>query len=259
MDEIETDIVITNYEMIEHFDLNTLEQSSHESSILKGLTSFTVKADEMFAETPYNYAAQLPAERYSRNCQPCRIPWHNEQSGHAIYSLFTIKTVETKNMPGSVFRWLASWGMSLTKPSDLGYSDEGFDLPPLNIEPVFVDVPIKPEGQLVWTGLKGISDRSRVRRLTLKQRVEKSAEFINSNDEQWIAWCGLNDEGRELKKILGDDAVLVEGQHSPEYKAEMIEAFQDGYFKTLITKARCRIRMNLQNANNQVFVGMNDS
>ena len=101
--------------------------------------------------------------------------------------------------------------------------------------------------------------QSRVRRLTLGQRVEKAVEFINSNNEQWIAWCGLNDEGRELKKHL-DDAVLVEGQHSPEYKAEMIEAFQDGKYKTLITKGKIGgFGLNLQNANNQVFVGLGDS
>ena len=266
MDEIETDIVITNYEMVEHFDPDYFGAVVlDESSILKGLTSvYRKKLTEMFAETPYKLCCTAtPAPN-----DIAEIANHAEFLGIMsrvdMLSAFFVHDQDgwrlKKHATEAFFRWLASWGMSLTKPSDLGYSDEGFDLPPLNIEPVFVDVPIKPEGQLVWTGLKGISDRSRVRRLTLKQRVEKSAEFINSNDEQWIAWCGLNDEGRELKKILGDDAVLVEGQHSPEYKAEMIEAFQDGYFKTLITKGKIAgLGMNLQNANNQVFVGMNDS
>lgn len=266
MDEIETDIVITNYEMVEHFDPDYFGAVVlDESSILKGLTSvYRKKLTEMFAETPYKLCCTAtPAPN-----DIAEIANHAEFLGIMsrvdMLSAFFVHDQDgwrlKKHATEAFFRWLASWGMSLTKPSDLGYNDEGFILPPLNIEPVFVEVPIKPDGQLVWTGLKGISDRSRVRRLTLRQRVEKSAEFINSKDEQWIAWCGLNDEGRALKKILGDDAVLVEGQHSPEYKSNAIETFQDGGYKTLITKGKIGgFGLNMQNANNQVFVGMNDS
>ena len=265
MDEIKSDIVITNYEMAEHFDpLHFDAVVLDESSILKGLTSvYRKKLTEMFADTPYKLCCTAtPAPN-----DVAEIANHAEFLGIMnrtdMLATFFVHDDQgwrlKKHAIEPFYRWLASWGMSLKKPSDLGYDDDGFILPPLNVNPVFVEVPIKPEGQLVWTGLKGITDRSRVRRLTLRQRVEKAVEFINSNNEQWIAWCGLNDEGRELKKHL-DDAVLVEGQHSPEYKAEMIEAFQDGKYKTLITKGKIGgFGLNLQNANNQVFVGLGDS
>ena len=265
MDEIKSDIVITNYEMAEHFDpLHFDAVVLDESSILKGLTSvYRKKLTEMFADTPYKLCCTAtPAPN-----DIAEIANHAEFLGIMnrtdMLATFFVHDDQgwrlKKHATEPFYRWLASWGMSLKKPSDLGYDDDGFILPPLNVNPVFVEVPIKPEGQLVWTGLKGITDRSRVRRLTLRQRVEKAVELINSNNEQWIAWCGLNDEGRELKKHL-DDAVLVEGQHSPEYKAEMIEAFQDGKYKTLITKGKIGgFGLNLQNANNQVFVGLGDS
>ena len=265
MSEINSKIVITNYEMVEHFDPDKFYAVVlDESSILKGLTSvYRKKLTEMFTDTPYKLCCTAtPAPN-----DIAEIANHAEFLGIMsrvdMLAAFFVHDDKGWRLKGHAvepfYRWLASWGMSLKKPSDLGYDDDGFILPPLTIEPVFVEVPIKPEGQLVWTGLKGISDRSRVRRLTLKQRVEKAAEFINSSNEQWIAWCGLNDEGRELAKLL-DDAVLVEGHHTPESKAEKIEAFQDGKYKTLITKGRIGgFGLNLQNANNQVFVGLNDS
>lgn len=265
MEEIKNDIVITNYEMAEHFNPGYFDAVVlDESSILKGLTSvYRQKLTEMFADTPYKLCCTAtPAPN-----DIAEIANHAEflgiMSRTDMLATFFVHDDQgwrlKKHATEPFFRWLASWGMSLKKPSNLGYDDDGFILPPLNVEPIFIDVPIKPEGQLIWTGLKGITDRSRVRRLTLKQRIEKSVELINSNNEQWIAWCGLNEEGRELKKYL-DDAVLVEGQHSPEYKAEMIEAFQDGKFKTLITKGKIGgFGLNLQNANNQVFVGLSDS
>jgi len=265
MSEINSKIVITNYEMVEHFDPDKFYAVVlDESSILKGLTSvYRKKLTEMFTDTPYKLCCTAtPAPN-----DIAEIANHAEFLGIMsrvdMLAAFFVHDDKGWRLKGHAvepfYRWLASWGMSLKKPSDLGYDDDGFILPPLTIEPVFVEVPIKPEGQLVWTGLKGIADRSRVRRLTLKQRVEKAAEFINSSNEQWIAWCGLNDEGRELAKLL-DDAVLVEGHHTPESKAEKIEAFQDGKYKTLITKGRIGgFGLNLQNANNQVFVGLNDS
>jgi hypothetical protein len=157
------------------------------------------------------------------------------------------------------YRWLASWGMSIRKPSDLGYSDEGYDLPALNIEPVFVESDYRPEGMLFSVGLKGIGDRAAVRKETLQIRCETAAALVNASDEPWILWCGMNAEADMLASLV-TDAVNVQGSDSPERKAEALEAFQDGTIRVLITKPRIAgFGMNFQHCANMAFVGLSDS
>lgn len=111
----------------------------------------------------------------------------------------------------------------------------------------------------MWDKLQGIQDRNRVRKLTLGPRVERAAELIGGNGERWIAWVGLNDEGRQLHKLI-PGSVLVEGDQSPDEKAQAIEDFQEGRTRVLITKPRIAgFGINLQNAAHMVFVGLGDS
>jgi hypothetical protein len=156
-----------------------------------------------------------------------------------------------------MYKWMTTWAQALRKPSDLGYSDEGYNLPPLEIiaEPVQVD--LVPDGQLFATELGGIGGRSKVRRETLDARVERTAALASGSD-QWIIWCGLNDEARALGEI--DGAVNVEGSWSPDDKAEAMEAFQDGEIRVLVTKPSIAgFGMNFQNCARMAFVGLSDS
>jgi DNA modification methylase len=159
------------------------------------------------------------------------------------------------------YRWLASWGMSLKRPSDLGYSDIGYDLPGLSIIPEIIQTDYTPPGQLFATTLKGVTDRMAVRKQTLSERVERAATLIKSEpDEPWIAWCALNDESKRLAERLGVDAVEVEGSQSPEEKAEALEAFAAGRIRVLVTKPSiAAFGLNFQHCARQVFVGLGDS
>jgi hypothetical protein len=158
------------------------------------------------------------------------------------------------------YRWLASWGMSLQRPSDLGYSDDGYALPPLEITACLVPTTFTRPGQLFATDLKGIGDRAAVRRETLSERVRAAADLILSEpDEPWIAWVGLNDEGRELAKLI-PGSVLVEGQDSPDQKADAIERFVSGETRVIISKTSIfGFGLNLQRCARMVFVGLSDS
>ncbi len=158
------------------------------------------------------------------------------------------------------YRWLASWGMSLTRPSDLGFSDEGYNLPPLSIKPHFVATDYAPPGQLFSIGLKGIGERSAVRRDTIAYRIDRAAELIASEPEQsWIAWVGLNDEGRDLAKRF-PGSLLVEGSQSPEEKASALAKFARGEARILVTKCSIAgLGLNLQVCARMVFVGLSDS
>ncbi len=157
------------------------------------------------------------------------------------------------------FQWLASWAITLTKPSDLGFEDNGFILPPLNVHPQFVRVDYQPDDQLMFTGLRGITDRVKVRRQTIEDRLQLLKETVASDGGQWIIWVGLDEESRLVAEAF-PDAIEVKGSHTPEYKAECFEAFQDGKHRILVSKARIAgFGMNFQNACKMAFFGLSDS
>lgn len=157
------------------------------------------------------------------------------------------------------FRWLSSWAIMLTRPSDLGYDDDGFVLPELTIIPRFVGVDYVPEGQLVFSGLHGVGDRAKIRDATIEDRLEALREIVNGSTDQWIIWTGLQREADMVTAAL-DGAVQVSGNDAIDHKVETFEEFQDGRVRILVTKPRIGgFGMNFQNAHNMVFFGLNDS
>jgi len=157
------------------------------------------------------------------------------------------------------FTWLSSWALMMTRPSDLGYDDDGFILPPLNVTPRFVTVDYVPDDQLVFTGLHGVGDRAKVRESTVEARLGLLQEIVNGSDEQWIIWTGLQRESTLVTQAL-PGAVEVRGDNTIEHKVTTFEAFQDGRVRILVTKPRIGgFGMNFQNAHNMVFFGLNDS
>lgn len=264
-------ISITNYEMAEHF--NPADYGAvvlDESSILKALDGKTRRTlTEMFATTPYRLACTAtPAPN-----DISEIGNHAEFLGvmaqHEMLSAFFVHGSLGDgekdgwrlkgHAEGAFFRWLASWGMAVRRPSDLGYDDGGFALPSLTIRPEFVESSYVPDGHLFFAGLKGVTDRAHVRRNTVDARVAKAAEIVNASGDQWIVWHGLNAEGEALVRAI-PGAVMVEGSQSPERKAELLESFQDGAYRVLVTKPSIAgFGMNFQNAHRMVFVGLSDS
>jgi len=160
---------------------------------------------------------------------------------------------------GPMYRWMSSWAIAARRPSDLGpFDDMPYRLPPLRIHAEIVEVHEAPEGRLFATDLGGVGGRARVRRSTMAARLDRAAGLL---DHDWpcIAWCGLNPEADELtRRVPG--AVNLYGTLSPDAKAEIIEAFQDGAIRCLVTKIPIAgMGLNLQRAAQQVFVGIGDS
>jgi DNA modification methylase len=157
------------------------------------------------------------------------------------------------------YRWLSTWAVAMTRPSDLGYDDDGFILPPLRVHPHTVAVDYKPDDQLFFTKIEGVADRAAIRKATIEDRIGLLRDVIRQDAGQWIVWCGLDAESKAVTNAI-PGAVEIKGSDSPEYKAEMMEAFQDGSFQVLVTKGRiCGFGMNFQNAHNMAFFGLNDS
>lgn len=263
-------INITNYEMISHFNPDDFGAVVlDESSILKSLDGKTRDLlVEMFASTPYKLCCTAtPA--------PNDI---TEIANHAEFLSVTTRTEmlatffvhDSANGSGSgwrlkghaydaFYKWMASWSMSIKKPSDLGFPDEGYILPALSVEPVIVGTDYAPANQLFFTGLKGITDRSRARKGTIEERVQCAVDLVAHDADQWILWCGMNDESATLARMI-PDSIEITGSDSPDAKIAAIEAFQRGGVRVLVTKPKIAgFGINLQNCHKMAFVGIGDS
>ena len=258
-------LTITNYERLDKFDpANYGAVVLDESSCLKDFTSKTrTQLIEMFRDTPMRLCCTAtPAPN-----DIAEIANHAEFLGvmTRVEMLATFFVHDDngwrlrKHARQDFYKWLATWAMTLVKPSDLGFSDEGYELPPLTVEPIILRSDYTPDGQLLATGLKGVGDRSRVRKGTLQDRVTRVLEIVNREpDQAWILWCGLNDESDALAKAL-PRAIVVTGSQDAEKKAELLALFgTEGGI--LVSKAAIAgMGLNYQHCARMIFVGMNDS
>lgn len=265
-------LAITNYEMLHAFDPDTFDCIVlDESSILKATEGvYRNRLIDAFAQTPFrlcctatpapNDIAEITNHATFLGIMPRRdvlATFFTHASDDARASGWRLKN----HARPAFWRWLASWGMSLKKPSDLGYSNEGYELPSLHIRPLIVNADVKLTGRLFPDKLHGVGDRASVRRQTKDARVKATLDLIDSHGrEPWIAWCGLNEEGQDLAKLLGDRAILVEGSQSPEEKAEKLESFTQSSDAVLVTKTTIAgFGLNFQHCARMAFVGMGDS
>lgn len=279
-------LTITNYEMIANFDPSKIGAIVlDESSILKALDGKTRhKLTEMFAVVPYRLcctATPAPNDlteignhaEFLGICSSAEMRamfFINANKEHTFIQGGKSYRKKGSNNGGQewrlkrpaeqpFFRWLSSWAISLMSPSDLGYDDDRFHLPPLKISPQFIGTDIVPEGQLLFTHLHGLADRADIRRKSLPPRLEALKKLVAESDGQWIVWAGLDVESRSAADAL-PGAIEVTGSDSPESKAEAFEAFQDGQYRCLVTKGRVGgFGMNFQNACHMAFLGLNDS
>ena len=262
----ERGITITNYEMLSHFDPAAFGAVVlDESSVLKHFNGKTRTAlIEAFRQTPMRLCCTAtPApndiQELASHSEFLGVMTRVEMLAH-----FFVHDSDGWRLKGharkAFFKWLASWGMAVIKPSDIGYPDDGYDLPELSIRTHFIEAEFTPTDRLFAVGLKGITDRAQVRRGTLNARVEAAAALVRAEPwEQWLCWVGLNDEGTQLQRLL-PDATLVEGSQSPDEKAAALLAFAEGATPTLLTKAGISGRgMNWQSCARMVFVGLSDS
>jgi hypothetical protein len=133
------------------------------------------------------------------------------------------------------WRWVSSWARSLRRPSDLGFSDDGFALPEL-IEREHVVKSIRPrEGYLFALPAHGLTEQREERRRTIKERCEKVAELLSGTGKPAVAWCHLNDEGDLIESLI-PGAVQVSGTDSDDEKEAKFAAFASGEARVLVIK-----------------------
>lgn len=262
---------VTNYDRLHRFDPSIFGGVVlDESSCLKDYTSATRNAlIESFSRTPFRLA-----------CSATPAPNdHMELGNHAEFlgvmsrtemlaTFFCHDGGETQNWRlkgharADFWKWLCSWAVTIRKPSDLGYGDEGFDLPPLDIYEHIVPVGAhfaKEAGTLFITDANGLSAQRAARRSSLEARVKVCADLVNADREPWLVWCDLNDESAALAAAI-PDAVEVKGSDDSEFKEKAMLDFTEGRVRVLVTKPSIAgYGMNWQHCARVAFVGLSNS
>jgi hypothetical protein len=262
-------INITNYEKLQHFNAEEFVGIVlDESSILKSFTSkYKETIIELFQHTPFKLACTAtPAPNdyveLGNHSEFLNVLSRTEML--ATYFVHdggdTSKWRLKGHAENKFWEWVASWAVVITKPSDLGYSDEGFVLPPLVINEIVVDSPIQSDGNQISfmpTMSQTLTERRNARRDSINDRVKAAVNLINDN--QWLVWCDLNVESEMLKKAI-EGSVEVKGADKDTHKVNSAIEFANGNIKTLISKPGIYgFGMNWQSCHNMIFVGLSDS
>jgi len=135
------------------------------------------------------------------------------------------------------WRWVCSWARAMRKPSDLGFDDTRFVLPPLEEVEHVVDVEKIAEGMLFALPAVGLKEQREERRRSIEERCAEVANLVNKTGQPALVWCELNDEGDELERLI-PDAVQVSGKDSDDAKEDKLLSFADGKARVLVTKPK---------------------
>ena len=265
-----TPIVVTNYEMLQHFDVaDFVGVVIDESSILKAFDGKTrTLIIESFKDTPYRLAGTAtPAPNdhteLGNHAEFLGIKTRAEMlAEYFVHDGETTQEWRLKGHAANVFwKWLATWSAVIQKPSDLGYPDDGYALLPLRMVEHVIEVGIGDAhraGHLFAAEVRSLSDQRSNRRATRAKRIAKAAE-IASQPGPCVIWCELNDEADEVTAAI-PGAVQVRGSDSHDEKTSRLVAFARGDIRVLVTKPSIAgFGLNWQHCSRTVFLGASHS
>jgi len=258
-------LYVTNYEQVPNmlpgfFGAVVLD----ESSILKNSTGATrTMLIGWAADIPYKLACSATPAPNDPEELTNQAEWLGRMSRTHMLAAYFIHDSDGWRLKGHARRpmmeWMAQWAVALTRPSDVGGDDTGYNLPGLYVVPEIVQFEVEAEGQLFATELGGVTGRAEMRRNTLQARVERASKLVADEPGPWIMWCGLNSEADALAAAI-PGSVNIHGSLDPDEKARLLLGFADGDFDVLITKPSIASQgLNYQHCSRMAFVGLGDS
>ena len=265
-------IVICNYERLHYFDSNDfVGVILDESSILKNfdgaiknqVTAFVKKIPYRFLSTatpsPNDFielGTSSEALGYMGYMDMLGKFFKNNQNSvdsnnRNIGEKFYLKPHAEKDF----FAWVNQWSIMVKMPSDIGFSNERYNLPELIVNKHIVEnqsmIDAYGQIQLFTPVAKSITEVRHEQKKTESIRCEKAIELANGKTS--VYWCNTNNESSILKS-LDKEAVEIIGSQSIERKEEILLAFANGDIKRLITKAKMTsMGLNWQHCNHSVF------
>jgi hypothetical protein len=267
--DVRSGVNVTNYEKLHHFNPGLFAGVSlDESSCLKGEGSKTREyLIQAFSDTPFRSAwTATPAPN-----DYMELGYHAEFLGvmrrSEMLAMFfehdggdTSKWKLKGHAEKSKFwEWLCSWAVTLRRPSDLGYADDGFALSPIEMHHHVIKSDVVLDGMLFPVEAQTLEERRKARRGSIAERAAQCAKMVNASADTWVIWCDLNAEGDLLERLI-PGSVQVKGSDSAEFKEQAMLDFSEGRIRVLITKPTIAgFGMNWQHCSHTAFVGLSDS
>jgi len=269
-------VTITNYERLGKFDAKKFGGVVlDESSILKNYSGAVRRQlTEAFRETPFKLACTAtPAPN-----DTLELGQHSDfldvLTSHEMIARWFLPDTDAKagtyrlkgHAVAPFWDWVTTWARCVSKPSDLGHSDEGYMLPPIERHEHVVNVDVvagrdakaDKRGQMALYRAPALSSTAvhDEKRRTVAARAAKLAELVLSEPgESWIIWCDTDYEDEAIRAVL-PSAVSVRGSDKPKEKIRKLMGFTDGSVRYLITKPKIGgMGMNWQHCARAVRIG----
>lgn len=245
-------IVVANYERLKHFNSNDFQGVvCDESSILKNFDGEIKKqVTDFMRKRPYrllctataapndyielgtssealgDLGAQDMLNKFFKKSQATTTARQEHMSG-----FYRLRPHAEKDF----WRWICSWARAIRKPSDIGYDDTGYNLPPIEVRQHTVKASKPIDGFLFDLPAVGLAEQRSDLRRTINERCEMVGSLVNSHNKPSLVWCNLNEEGKILRNVI-DGAVEVAGNDTEEHKEKSFAGFIAGDVRVLITK-----------------------
>ena len=250
--------------MLQHFNPNEFVcVVLDESSILKAyLGKMSNEIIDLFRFTKYKLACTATPSpndytEFGNHCEFLNVMSRSEM----LATFFINDAKETqwrmkRHAENKFWQWLATWAMVVKNPADIGYPDDRYNLPNLNLHHIIVDSKIK-QGQLLAGVAKDLQERREARKDSIIDRVNVVKDLIKDMDS-CLVWVDYNDESELVRKTC--NMVEVKGSDTDKHKEDGMLGFANGDIKFLVSKPSiCGFGMNFQKCHNMIFCGISDS
>ena len=248
-------IVLTNYERVRDGDIRPdyfAATSLDEASVLRSFGSKTYQTFlDKFKNVPYKLVATAtPSPNKYKELIHYAGYLEVMDTGQALTRFFQRDSTKANNltlypnMEDEFWMWVSSWALFITKPSDLNpvYSDEGYDLPPLDVRwhelPVHYGDTADKDGQiqLFQEAAEGLKEAATVKRDSIDRRVEEMKRIVEeSPEDHFLLWHDLENERHAIKKAL-PDVVDIYGSMDYDLREQRVIDFSNGRTKLFATK-----------------------
>ena len=258
MEEVEkstSQIVLTNYERVRDGDIRPdyfVATSLDEASVLRSFGSKTYQTFlDKFKNVPYKLVATAtPSPNKYKELIHYAGYLEVMDTGQALTRFFQRDSTKANNltlypnMEDEFWMWVSSWALFITKPSDINpvYSDEGYDLPPLDVRwhelPVHYGDTADKDGQiqLFQEAAEGLKEAATVKRDSIDRRVEEMKRIVEeSPEDHFLLWHDLENERHAIKKTL-PDVVDIYGSMDYDLREQRVIDFSNGRTKLFATK-----------------------
>jgi DNA modification methylase len=256
----ETDIMITNYERVRdgadgvRIDPNYFTATSlDEASVLRGYGTKTYQEFlPLFSNVKYRYVATAtPSPNRYKELIHYAGYLGVMDTGQALTRFFKRDSTKANNLTlheskePEFWLWVSTWALVLTKPSDLGYPDDGYELPPLEIHEEVVNVDHSTAGtdrdgqvKMYRESALGLQAAARERRDSIQFKIDRVVEIINrpeNKDDHFLIWHDLENERHTICKAI-PECKAVYGSQDDDEADQIIDDFKEGRLKYLAAK-----------------------